>query len=95
MTLNNPHSEIDVKNQERDLRLAAAIRVQPELVELAKQNLRNWAERWGTLNPAWEEWAQLLRLLKPSQIADFLESKTPKANRLRQSSPFLGVLKER
>src|SRR5262249_29968979 len=30
----------------------------------------------------------------PAQLADFLEEDTPKANRLRQSSPFLGVLEQ-
>jgi len=36
----------------------------------------------------------VLRMLTPAQVADFLESATPMANRLRQSSPFLGVLTE-
>ena len=50
--------------------------------------------RWGKLTDAWQEWAQLLRMLTPAQVGDFLESTTPKANRLRQSSPFFGVLEE-
>src|SRR5213596_2212180 len=90
----NPHALIDAENRERDRRLAALIRRRPDVVGLAQRNLRDWAARWGQLTPPWEEWAQLLKMLSPAQIADFLESTTPKAERLRQSSPFLGVLEE-
>lgn len=92
VTFPNPHAKIDAENRERDRQLAAAIRRNPDVIALGGRNLENWAARWGGLTPAWEEWAQLLRMLSPAQIADFLESTTPKANRLRQSSPFLGVL---
>ena len=92
--MTNPHAQIDVENRERDRRLALLIRRRPDVVELAQRNLQSWAAYWGQLTPAWEEWAQVLRMLSPGQIADFLESTTPKANRLRQSSPFLGVLDE-
>lgn len=94
MTFPNPHAQIDSENRERDRRLAALIRRNPDVLALARRNLKNWAARWGGLTPAWEEWEQLLRMLSPAQIADFLESTTPKANRLRQSSPFPGVLEE-
>lgn len=87
----NPHARIDAENRERDRRLAALIRRRPEWVGDARQNLENWAARWGGLTPAWAEWSQLLRMLTPSQVADFLESGTPKAVRLSQSSPFLGT----
>jgi hypothetical protein len=88
----NPHSRIDEENRERDRRLAALIRMRPEVIELAKRNLKNWIGRWAIPEPAWEEWSQLLGMLTPEQVAAFLESTTPKANRLRQSSPFIGVV---
>lgn len=94
MIVPNPHRLIDEANRERDARLAALIRHHPELIELARKNLQRWAVRWDELTPAWKEWAQLLQMLTPAQLADFLESPTPKAHRLRQSSPFLGVLEE-
>ena len=94
VTTGNPHAQIDVENFERDRRLASVIRQRPDALELARRNLQNWAGRWGGLNPAWEEWSQVLRMLTPAQVADFLESGTPMSNRLRQSSPFLGVLEE-
>jgi hypothetical protein len=94
MTVANPHAKIDAENRERDRRLAKLIRRRPEVVGAAQQNLEAWHRRWGNRMPAWEEWAQLLRMLTPAQVAAFLESSTPKANRLRQSSPCLGILEE-
>ena len=92
MFVPNPHGKIDAENREHDRRIAAVIRGRPEVIQLALRNLRKWAVHWGQVAPPWEEWEQLLRMLTPSQVADFLESDTPKANRLRQSSPFIGVL---
>ena len=94
MTFNNPHAQIDAENRERDRELAALIRRDPAVLERARRNLELWSARWGHTNPAWAEWAQILRMLTPGQVADFLESTTPKANRLRQSSPFLGLRDE-
>lgn len=91
----NPHAKIDEENRERDRRIAALIRKRPEIIARAQRNLEQWAARWGGLDQPWEEWALLLRMLTPCQIADFLESDTPKANRLRQSTPFLGILESR
>jgi len=94
MTFPNPHAHIDAENRERDRRLAAAIRRDARIITAARRNLEQWEQRWGRLNPAWQEWDQLLRMLTPAQVADFLESTTPKANRLRQSSPFIAVLEQ-
>ena len=90
----NPHAKIDEENRERDRRIAELLRRRPEVIVVAQRNLQNWAARWGELTDAWEEWSLLLRMLTPAQVADFLESTSPKANRLRQSSPFVGVLED-
>jgi hypothetical protein len=37
------------------------------------------------------EWQRILDHLSAKEIADFLVSDTPMAQRLRQSSPFLGL----
>jgi hypothetical protein len=94
MTFPNPHAGIDAANYEHDRRTAEAIRRNPACIEIARQNLSNWAARWGELSAPHREWAKILRMLTPAQLADFLESTTPKANRLRQSTPFVGVLKK-
>ena len=40
------------------------------------------------------EWERILTRLNAREIARFLRSDTPMARRLRQSSPFAGVLTE-
>lgn len=37
------------------------------------------------------EWQRILDYLSAKEIADFLASDTPMAQRLRQSSPFMGL----
>lgn len=88
----NPHAKIDHENRERDRRAAAAIRIRPELIRVARDNLERWLRMDGNrAHPALLEWRAIMDFLTPKQIADFLESDTPKANRLRQSSPFVGL----
>ena len=90
----NCHAEIDRRNLEHDRAIAAALRRHPELVEVARDNLKRWMANDGDhVHPAFEEWNDILFFLTTEQLADFLESDTPKANRLRQSSPFVGILR--
>lgn len=79
-----------------DLEIAERLRRCPELIGFAKANLERWIrQRQGQrINPAFLEWEQVLRFLAPGQVAAFLESDSPKSNRLRQSSPFCGILTE-
>jgi len=91
----NPHERIDRINLAMDRLTAAKIRKDPSLVNIAKANLRRWMERdSGFLHPAHAEWLDILQFLEPTELADFIESDTPKANRLRQSTPFTGILTE-
>ena len=93
MIFNNPHAKIDEENRQRDRQIAAAVRLQPELVQVAHENLRRWLHQEGIRpHPALLEWQAILDFLTPAELAAFLESRTPKAERLRQSSPFLGPL---
>ena len=95
MKAKNPHARIDQINLAMDRLIAGKIRANPHYVEIAKANLARWkAQAHGELAPAHQEWELALRFLTPTELADFLESETPKANRLRQSSPFAGVLTE-
>lgn len=89
----NAHEKIDRANLEHDRAVAAALRKHPELIQVARDNLRRWMRQDGASHPALEEWTDILFFLSPAQIADFLESESPKSSRLRQSSPFIGVLR--
>jgi hypothetical protein len=92
MIFPNPHAKIDEENRERDRRVAAALRSNRALVQVAQDNLRRWLRaEGGKGHPALLEWEAILEFLVPEELAAFLESRTPKAERLRQSSPFVGL----
>ena len=95
MNFPNPHQAIDAANRERDRLVAAALRSDPGLVRVAQENLSRWlAAEAGRPHPALMEWQAILEFLTPVEIADFLESRTPRADRLRQSSPFVRMMEE-
>jgi hypothetical protein len=87
------HAWIDARNLAYDRANAAAIRRHPALVQVARDNLARWLANDGDRpSPPLKEWEDILFFLDAGRLADFLESETPKANRLRQSSPFLGIV---
>ncbi len=89
------HQAIDVKNRRQDRLLAQRLRRDPGLVRLAQANLRRWKARDGKRpRRVFVEWQRILDGLTPNEIADFLVSDTPMAERLRQSSPFMGLFPE-
>jgi hypothetical protein len=95
MKFPNPHQRADEIGQALDQATAAKLRTNPALVEVAKNNLARWrAQEGGNLAPAHEEWERILRFLTVAELADFITSRTPKADRLRQSDPFAGILTE-
>ena len=96
MTARHAHSRIDWINAQTDLIVASRLRRNPRVLALARRNLRRWMSRDGRKpRRTFAEWHGVLHRLSRSQIAEFLASDTPMARRLRQSSPFAGVLTER
>jgi len=91
------HELIDEISLELGRRTAARLRQQPDLLQLARENL----DRWTSLNfnaPAllrcYEEWRELLN--HPlGEICAVLTSESNECRRLRQNSPFAGVLNAR
>ncbi len=63
----------------------------PSVLDKPRQNLERWSERWKQ-PPRWvHEWRQILE--RPWQeIAALITEPSERAARLRQSSPFAGVL---
>ncbi len=95
MISNNPHERIDRISLAMDRATADKIRRDASLIEIAKTNLRRWQmKNGGELAPAHQEWELILRFLTAEELAEFIVSETPKANRLRQSSPLVGILTE-
>ncbi|MBL8758191.1 MAG: hypothetical protein JNK35_07170 [Phycisphaerae bacterium] len=74
--------------------VAAEILRNPELVSVARDNIARWRARNAgapTLLRCYDEWAGILE--RPvEEIAAILVAETEEGQRLRQNSPFPGVL---
>jgi hypothetical protein len=70
--------------------VAAKLEAHPQLLDLARQNV----ERWLLHSPAaaLREWRGILHSAALSDVVALLRSSSEEATRLRQSSPFAGVL---
>lgn len=87
------HAAIDRRNAKQDHLLAVRLRQDRRVLRRAQANLNRWMARDGKrVRPVFAEWCRLLERLSANELADFLISDTPLARRLRQSSPFAGLL---
>ena len=88
------HSETDQASLEMGRRVAEKLRRHPELVEFARVNLLRWSRQnqsSSSLLRCYAEWQQILS--RPThEICGLLCAETDDAQRLRQNSPFAGVL---
>lgn len=84
------HEWIDKRSLALHDAVAAKLEAHPELLEVPRANVR----RWLRLNPAaaLHEWAQLLDSTPLPALIVLLRSGDERATRLRQSSPFAGLL---
>jgi hypothetical protein len=72
--------------------IARKIAADPRLLEVARRNLATWARRYGnSLPPALAEWRAAIDRPWP-EIAALITDPGESATRMRQSSPFAGVL---
>lgn len=88
------HEVQDQVSLELAKRIASGLPQHPEWLELAHANLKRWAQRNkdspGLLR-CYAEWRQLLSL-PVKEIVRILVEESGEAQRLRQNSPFVGVL---
>ena len=86
------HQLLDARSLAMHALIAAKIDKDKELLAIAQTNLTRWEKRWQEPAPRWlSEWRQILR--RPwNEVAAILVSPSENATRLRQSSPFAGVL---
>ena len=89
------HSRLDVRSLAMHTLIARKLARDPGLLSVARENLRRWGERWGDDPPAWlEEWQAILKR-QCMEVAALITDLSPRATRLRQSSPFAGALTPR
>jgi hypothetical protein len=82
----------ELENDEIHRRVAARIRRDPGVIDEARARLERWLARDGDRpHPATLEWRAAIEMLDPASLAEFLESTTPRARRMRSSSPFFGL----
>jgi len=91
---NMKHSETDQVSLKLGRRVAERLRWQPELVAFARANLVRWSQQnksAPSLLRCYAEWQEILA--RPvDEVRDLLCSESDDAQRLRQNSPFAGVL---
>jgi hypothetical protein len=72
--------------------IAKKIERDPTLLEVPRHNLERWRAQWPDKPPPWwREWRALLQRPWP-EIAALITEPSENAARLRQSTPFAGVL---
>lgn len=72
--------------------IAAKITRDPELLAKPRENIERWSARIGKNPPRWiAQWRSILALPWP-QIAALITTPSEEGARLRQSTPFAGIL---
>lgn len=86
------HQWIDDRSLALHVAVATKLETQPELLDVARQNLR----RWLSMRPAaaLREWQAILDRAPLPEVIALLRARSADAARLRQSSPFAGVLSQ-
>lgn len=87
------HEWIDQRSLALERVVAAMIRTKPELLDRARNTLARWiAQREPEVPFALLEWREILNKSSLEEILDFITQDNEEARRLRQSSPFCGIL---
>ncbi len=87
------HSRLDERSLALHRLIAEKVLADPALLDKARGNVRRWQESHANPSLALAEWERILTG-PADQIARFLVERSEKATRLRQSSPFAGILTE-
>jgi hypothetical protein len=92
-TVHSDHSRLDERSLAMHRLIATKVRADPALLDKARENVRRWQASDGSPKPALAEWEQILDGTV-NEVAEFLAERSERATRLRQSSPFAGLLTE-
>jgi hypothetical protein len=84
------HEWIDRRSLALHEAVAAKLEADPSLLNVARDNLDRWLR--VASRPALLEWQRLLEVTPVPQLLALLRASDERAARLRQSSPFAGVL---
>ena len=85
------HDRLDERSIALHQLVARKLLADPALLDKARANVRRWQRSNSSPSPALMEWEEILRG-PVEQVARFLVDRSERATRLRQSSPFAGLL---
>ena len=71
--------------------IAEKIKADESLLDIARQNLKNWGERDSRSNPYLDEWQRILGL-SVTEILATIVADNERMEALRQATPFCGIL---
>ena len=88
------HRLLDARSLAMHCKIAQKILRNPELLDVARNNLSRWGAKAANKQPKYlEEWKEILK--RPClEIAELITSMSENATRLRSSSPFAGILND-
>src|SRR3954464_47619 len=94
-SVSRKHDWVDERRRALDAAIADKVRCNPALLDTAKANVFRWIDSADIRTaPLLHEWKGILEEWPIKKILDFLVQDSERANRLRQSSPFCGILTE-
>ncbi len=89
--LEQGHARIDARSLAMHRAIALKLRASPDLLAIARDNLRRWSESSGRSQPYLDAWAEVLaRPIEEVLVLIGEDSESMRA--MRQASPFAGVL---
>lgn len=89
----NPHDRLDEIPRQTHIAIAARIDDDAALLEVPRRNIRRWAENMGRMPVAYSEWLAALDRPWP-EVRRILVSPDENVVRMRQSTPFSGILSQ-
>ncbi|MEO7300715.1 MAG: hypothetical protein ABI042_19290 [Verrucomicrobiota bacterium] len=88
------HQWMDACSLEMCRVIAGKIQRQPELMHIARKNLKRWKKIRRPCPQAVKEWDSILKNNDPERILEILTQDNDTGQRLRQGDPFVGILTE-
>jgi len=90
-TAERGHQRLDRRSLALHRAIAAKLRADPTLLEIARQNLKRWSLQEGRSQPYWDAWLELLDQPMEVLLAALVEE-SERMTAMRQATPFAGVL---
>jgi hypothetical protein len=88
------HARLDERSLALHRLVAEKISADPTLLDQARDNVRRWQAATGEPSLALSEWEHILDQSPVDEVLALLVERSERATRLRQSSPFAGILTE-